>query len=370
MNLRSAFALLADQGPLSRLDLARLTGLSKVTAGQLLARLGELGLVTVVGSRPGARGPNAEVYGVVGSAAYVVGLEVAPREVVASACDLLGNEGQRVTTRMPARGPSGDPRTAVESAVTRALEAAGVGRNRLRGVAIGVPGLVDPDLGDVTFSFDLPRWRPGLRADLSRALRLPVTVDNDVNLAAVAEQRLGAARGEEDFVLVWVGRGVGSAIVLGGEVRRGAAGAAGELGYLPVPGIELPVHVSRRDKGAFQRLVGEEAVLALARERGCDHRSAVDALRSGDAALVEEVARRLAVGVAAVCAVVDPRLVVVTGPLGGAGGEPLAAGVAEAVARIAPVQPRVVPSQVDGAAVLRGAHLVALDGLRQRLPAR
>jgi predicted NBD/HSP70 family sugar kinase len=369
MNVRAALALLVDHGPLSRAELARLTGLSKVTAGQLLARLGELGLAEVVGARSGARGPNAELHGIVASAAYVVGLDVGPTGLTASACDLLGNEGPRVRVTVPRRGPKGDPGLTVPTAVQRALDAASVPRGRLRAVVIGVPGLVTPERGDVGFSFDLPRWGDGVRADLTARLGVPVTIDNDVNLAAVAEQRDGAARGVSDFVLLWVGRGIGSAIVMGGEVHRGASGAAGELGYLPVPGVELPRHISRRDKGAFQRLAGEEALLEAARQHGVTAKSLPAAIGSGDPGLLDDVAHRLAVGVAAVCAVVDPGLVVLSGPVALAGGAELCERVAQAVGAIAPVHPRVALADLGEAAVLRGAHLVALDGARHVLAA-
>ena len=365
MNVRAALALLVEHGPLSRAELASLTGLSKVTTGQLLGRLGELGLAEIVGTRSGARGPNAEVHGIIASAAYVVGVDVGPRELTASACDLMGHEGPRVSRRVPARGPLSDPRTAVEAVADQALKAADVSRKRLRGLAIGLPGLVQPETGDVSFSFDLPRWKEGVRDSLAASLCIPVTIDNDVNLAAVAEHRHGAAVGVQDFVLLWVGRGIGSAIVLSGEVHRGASGAAGELGYLPVPGVDLPHHISRRDKGAFQRLAGEEAILEAARKHGVHAITAPEALAAGVPALLDDVAHRLAVGVAAVCAVVDPGLVVLTGPLAVAGGATLCERVAEAVASIAPVHPRVVPTGVADAAVLRGGHLVALDAVRQ-----
>ena len=228
----------------------------------VLLRLAELGLVDVVGSRTGTRGPNADVYGVLPSAAYVAGVDVGPAGLTASVCDLVGSEGPRVYLPVDPEATVQDPVGSVRRVVADALAAAGAPAERLRAVTVGMPGLVEPTSGDVTFSFDLPQWHAGARLELAAAFGVPVAVDNDVNLAAVAEQREGAAVGVDDFVLLWVGRGIGSAIVLSGEVHRGASGAAGELGYLPVPGVDLPRHISRRDKGAFQRLAGEDAVLS------------------------------------------------------------------------------------------------------------
>lgn len=373
MNVRAALALLLEHGPLSRAELGQVSGLSKVTASQLLGRLAELGLVEVVGGRSGARGPNADVYGVVASAAYVVGVHVGPTVVSASACDLVGAEGPRIEVPAPGAAdgggarPADDPVPAVLAAVAGALEAAGAPADRLRAVTIGLPGLVEPGTGDVAFSFDLPHWRAGVRQRLQDALDVPIAVDNDVNLAAVAEHREGAARGLDDFVLLWVGRGIGSAIVLSGRVHRGASGAAGELGYLPVPGVELPTHISHGDKGAFQRLAGEEALLASAAAHGLEGADLEDAVCravAGSSGFLDDIAHRLAVGVAAVCAVVDPALVVLTGPLARAGGATLCDRVADAVATIAPVHPRVVPAGIPQNSVLRGAHLSALDAAR------
>ncbi len=103
-----------------------------------------------------------------------------------------------------------------------------------------------------------------LSADLGR----PVTIENDVNLAAMAERAVGAAQGVEDFVLVWIGVGLGLATVLGGRPHRGVGGAAGEIGYLPVPGAKLPTDLDHPATGAFQSLVGAQAVLPLAAEYG------------------------------------------------------------------------------------------------------
>src|SRR5947208_16131019 len=90
LNDRSALELLLAHGPLTRAQLGELTGLSKVTASQLVERLEERGLVVRVGEQVGGRGPNAQLYAVVPSAAYVVGVEVGPQHVKAAAADITG----------------------------------------------------------------------------------------------------------------------------------------------------------------------------------------------------------------------------------------------------------------------------------------
>ena len=147
------------------------------------------------------------------------------------------------------------------------------------------------------------------------ALALPVEVDNDVNLAAIAELTVGAARGSGDFVLLWGEEGIGAAVVIDGRLHRGATGGAGEVGFLPLPGTPLVRKVGVNNAGGFQELAGGKAVLALAREHGLRAGTAESALRAairtpgkGDD-VIAELGHRLAVGLAAIVAVVDPELV-------------------------------------------------------------
>jgi predicted NBD/HSP70 family sugar kinase len=189
----------------------------------------------------------------------------------------------------------------------------------------------------------------------------------------MAERTVGAARDVDDLVLFWVGRGVGLAVILGGRLHRGATGAAGEIGYLPAPGVPLPAAGSEPDKRAFQRLVGAEAVSALAAEHGVVADDAAGAVRAALAAgspaqaFLAELADRLAIGVAAVCAVVDPALVVLAGEVGAAGGGPLCDLVTRAMARVVQFRPVLVPTSVPDAPVLRGALLTAVDQAREAM---
>ncbi|MET8046601.1 ROK family transcriptional regulator [Streptosporangium sp. NPDC005286] len=372
LNDRAALELLLSSGPLTRAELGEHTGLSKVTAGQLLARLQERDLVAVVGEQAGGRGPNAALYGVVPSCAYVAGLDVLPDRISAGIADITGTLVAEVSA-----DPSGhdDPVRLVRGAVGQACGATGIGADRLRAFVIGTRGVVDPGTGDVRFSFDLPSWHNGVLAELRRDLGVPVTIENDVNLAALAERAHGAALGVDDFVLVWAGVGQGLGVMLGGRLHRGFTGGAGEIGWLPVPGEPLPTDVSEPQSGSFQRLVGGDAVAGLASAYGIG--SAADAtpvgervrtaVAEGAEAFLDELAGRLAVGVAAVAVVLDPGLIVLSGDVGRAGGDALAARVQDAVARVCPSQPRVVVSRVRGNPVLRGALVSALQQAREQV---
>ena len=201
--------------------------------------------------------------------------------------------------------------------------------------------------------------------------------ENDVNLAAIAEAHSGAAQGARDFALVWVSRGVGLAVLLGGRLHRGITGAAGEIGYLPVPGAPVPRDVSHQAQGSFpgsfQQLVGGDVVRTLAAAHGFDSATAADAVEqavaAGDAgaAVLDEMARRLALGVAAVGVVLDPGLVVLAGDVGRAGGTALAERVQREVAAIVPVSPQVMTTGVPADPVLHGALLTGLEAVREEV---
>jgi predicted NBD/HSP70 family sugar kinase len=374
LNDRAALELLLTGGPLTRAQLGEHTGLSKVTASQLLARLEDRGLVTVAGELAGGRGPNAALYAVVPSSAYVAGMHVEHDEVSAGVADVTGTVVAEVSVNP---GDAQDPVELVRGAVVTACASAGVSPESLRALVIGSPGVMDPRTGDPRLAVNLPEWHEGVLDALRAELGRPVTIENDVNLAAMAEQAAGAAVGADNFVLAWLGVGLGLAIVLGGRLHRGASGAAGEIGYLPVPGVPLPHDVTHPATAALQSLVGAHAVLQLAARHGFAHPAADAAVRAAVAAadageqrgcdFVAELARRVALGIAAVSVVLDPGLVVLGGDVGRAGGPALADRVEAEVGRSYPARPRVVPTGISGEPVLRGAILAAVAKARATL---
>ncbi len=372
LNDRAALNLLFAEGPQTRAQLAAATSLSKVTASQMVERLESRGLIEAIGTRAGNRGPNAQVYAVVGSYAYVVGINVGPGFIVAACADLVGEIKGRVELELT----DGDPPVEV---VRRAVEAAAVAADttvdKVSRVMLAAPGIIDPGSGDIGFAWDLPTWHRGLHDALEADLGKPVVIENDVNLAAVAEHREGAAQGVDDFVYVWFSRGLGVGIVLGGKLHRGANGGAGEIGYLPVTGTTLPEGpVTRRAKGSFQRLIGADVIETLGENLGITGNDAVDKLAHAvtddegkNAEFLDQVADRMALGVSSVCSVLDPALIVLGGEVGYAGGEALADRVTAALPRIAPMEPKVVVGTADTEPVLRGAVKVALDTVRDEL---
>lgn len=386
LNDRAALELLLTEGPLTRTQLGTRTGLSKVTASQLLSRLEERDLVQVVGSRAGGRGPNAALYAVVPESAYVAALDVSAQRVTATIADITGEVVADVGVDPTV---SDDPVSLVHTAVRRLVETAGVPLDKLRACVIGTPGVVDPRTGDIRFSFDLMSWHEGvleaLRADLERS----VMIENDVNLAALAENAEGTAEGVPEFVLIWLSAagGVGMSTMIDGRIHRGRSGGAGEIGYLPVPGAPLPTDVglsggyeSLRSDGdrelphGFQALVKAGQVVKLAAEHGITGEDVTEVVRSASEAdtpeadaFLDAFAERLARGIAAVSVVLDPGLVVLGGDVAQAGGTKLAERVQDATARIAPNGTEVGLGRVEGSPVVRGALLHALERARDEV---
>ncbi|MFF7869700.1 ROK family transcriptional regulator [Streptomyces qaidamensis] len=418
INDRLALRLLQQEGPLTAGQLKQLTGLSRPTVADLVERLTAAGLIAVVGEAgEQRRGPNAKVYGIVADRAHLAALDVRTEGVAVAVADLVGRVLAEAS--VPIGGDAGTG-PAVEQAVTLVERAAKeAGADRLHTVGIGAPGLIDPSSGELRDSTGLPEWHRRLVAALQE--RLPearVSVENETNLAALAEQRDGAARDRDTFVLLWLGHGTGAAVVLDGALRRGASGGTGEIGFLPVPGTTaLPT--STDCEGGFHSLAAAAAVVDLAVECGVPvaagrEPSVVGVVRAAAAVVREAVGRvpcaaspdrvsgaappgrpdgvpeaaagassagdsgpalrfldaladRVAVGVASVVAILDPGCVVLGGEVGQAGGAALAARVQDRIARMTPLPTEVRATTLGGGAVLRGALLTARERAQEEL---
>ncbi|MEU3884106.1 MULTISPECIES: ROK family transcriptional regulator [Streptomyces] len=382
MNDRAALDLLLEHGALSRTRIGKLTGLSKPTASQLLARLEAAGLVVATGTSEGRPGPNAQLYTVNARAAHVAGLDVNGRRIAAAVADVTGRTVGEFELATPGRRTDSVVRQ-VADALDGAVKDAGLARADIHRIVIGTPGAFDPGTGRLRYASHLPGWHsPTLLDELAAFLPMPVEYENDVNLVAVAEQRLGAARGHEDFVLLWNEEGLGAALVINGRLHRGFTGGAGEVGFLPVPGTPLVRQVVRANSGGFQELAGAQSVPRLARSLGIDTPQqpyaevAADLLARAagayeeDAALTEllrQYAQRLATGLASVTAVLDPGLIVLAGGAVAAGGEVLRSLIQSELAELAASRPRLVVGEIDRTPVLRGALERALADTRDEV---
>jgi predicted NBD/HSP70 family sugar kinase len=395
INDRLALEHLQREGPLTAGQLKTMTGLSRPTVADLVERLQESGLIRVVGEAGSERrGPNARLYGIVADRTHLAALDVRTDSVSVVVADLLG---RRLAEASLPIGDAAEPGPAVERAAAlvertaKDAEAAqhttqgagaarrtgrGAGAATLHSVCVGAPGLIDPSTGELRDTTGLPAWHRMLVAALQERLPARVIVENETNLAAVAEQRLGAASDRDSFAFLWLGHGVGAGIVLDGRLRRGVSGGAGEIGFLPVPGTSgIPSAVDCA--GGFHSLAGSAAICELGERYGLAAGAAAQeppaagvvraAVAEGRHDFLDALADRLALGAAAVAAVLDPGCVVLGGETGHAGGEPLASRVEARVARLSPLRTRVRAGALGGAAVLSGALLTAGEAARGEL---
>lgn len=368
-NERVALSLLLEHGVLTRNRIGELSGLSKPTTSQIVSRLESAGLIEAVGEISAGRGPNAVSYGVRSERLFGIAIDVSRTVIRSTVVDAGGGEHpvvQRVIDQSEKRSAVAD----IQGAIELACVAAKVCPDDVQMVAIGVQGSIDPRTDELNFIGDMPGWPgKGIRKHLETALGLAVHIDNDVNLAAIAERREGAGANSTSFILFWMGEGLGLAFDLAGTVHRGAAGGAGEIGYLPVPWNAASIDANAHE---LQDLVGGPAVTAIAREHGVpgiDDEAVLSALAQHPAhqGVFTEVARRVALGVIPVLAILDPELIVLGGPVGTAGGELLAELVRQEIEGTTPWHPRVTCSAVPVYPVLRGAREVLIHQVRAHL---
>lgn len=363
----AVFTLIATDGPLARADIARSSGLSKATVLAVVERLRARGVIERVSTTETRRqpGPRPGLYRAVPSAAFGIGLEI-HRGGVDVDVRGLGDVPLVRLTHPVTRHPVLDD---VIAAVGLACDQAGVSAEEAAVVIASVGGGVDPQTGRL-LSWDLPDWQGDLVHGLMDALHAPVELENETNLWAIAERQIGACRDQPDFMLLTLSttNGVGGALVLGGEIRRGRMGLAGELGYLPVAvesGGDDRVAVARD----FRTLVEGDAIRALS-PAAADPVGLVRAASAEPASpVLQALSERIAHALAAVLVSVDPGAFVIAGDLGLAGGVELAGRVRDHLravfASLGVEPPEVVVSTAGDEPVHRGLTVLVQRRLRE-----
>lgn len=366
MNEKVLIDHIRRNGPLSRADLARSSGLSKPTVSLALANIERAGLVRAAGTRTGVPGPAAILYEVRPEAGFVLGLDVGREYLRGAIADLTGTIRSKSSPRSTAT--EGHGRVVELVALGKALLAeAGLTSSDITQTVIGSPGVYDPKRDALALAGDLPGWdSPAVLVDLREAFGSTVMVENDIDVAALAERAHGHGRNVDSFAFISVGTGLGMGLVLGGKLHRGAHGAAGEIGYMPFSeghGTDLE---DARQRGSFEAASTAAAVVRAATRAGVVDASSAQqvfsAAEHGDgaaAAVVAEEALLVAKAVCAVITVVDPDLVVLGGGIGQAPG--FMAAVQVNLATMAPVLPTVKTSALGADAVVQGCVAAGLD---------
>ena len=362
------------EGPITRPQISTATSLSKPTVSAAVSRLEHAGLVHAAGRRSGLRGRKPIAYVVSPQAGFVVGGDIGGSNVRVAASDLFGEpicDLKRATTKDGSRSVG----VQILEMVTEVIDAAAATHGRPLALGISSPGVVDQKSGRVTsLAYNVV---PEGGFDPLEVIRdrfdLPVLVENNVNLAAVGEKWFGLARGVSTVVFIAIGAGIGMGIIIDDELVRGAHGAAGEIGYLPLVGD--PFNPRHRLHGGLEDEVAASGIVAAFNERRrADDPQLASALEvfelavqenAAARAVVDHVASRVGAAIATVCAIIDPELVVLGG---GIGSSPLLLRpVRGSAAALVPITARIETSMLGERAALQGAVAVALQVARAQL---
>jgi predicted NBD/HSP70 family sugar kinase len=328
-------------GTASRSDLARTTGLSRTTVTSLVSDLQGRGLIVEQADarvEPSGRGRPPVLLRLDAAAGSALGVDFGHRHVRVAVADL---SSAVLAERFHEVEVDHSPHEALDAAAelaTEVLAEAGVERSRVIGAGMALSGPIDRHTG-VVGSTVLPGWA-GIQAgeELSRRLEIPVELDNDANLGALAEVSFGAGRGFADVVYVMMSSGVGAGLVLGGRLYHGASGIAGELGHVQVRTEGAVCRCGSR--GCLETVASTGALLSLLRPtHGADLtlHDMLDLVADGDLAarrVVNDAGRAVGRAVADFSNFLNPAAIIVGGDLSPAG-EPLLAGVREMIDRYA-----------------------------------
>ncbi len=373
-NLASVLEALRERQPAARADLAARTGLSKPTVGASLRSFEAAGLIREFGRSTGRRGPAASLYELVPDAVLVLGIDIGARYLRAVLADLDGREVDEMSLRLP-RARADD----VIEGVRAIAERMSARKSSVELAVVGTPGVIDPASGRISAAPNIEGW-DGVLAEhlLSDALGVPVLVENDVNLAALGEQQAGAGRDADSFAYLNIGSGLGAGIILHGTLHRGARGAAGEVGFLPV-GDDPFARRHREHGGPMEERLSSHALVEIAKQMSNSTRSTLqapfdvqaifDSARCGDPLgreLVRYTAEQISVCVAGLTAVVDLELVLLGGGIG-VNGDLLLADARAATAKLVPAAPRIECASLGKHAISTGAVAAGLEAARRRV---
>lgn len=311
---------ITSAGPISRASLAKQVGLSKQTISEIVSDLEQDGWITETGRTAGHVGRSATTYELVPDAAFVCGVDLGGTKVRAAIIDLTCTVVSELTEPTDARGGT-DVAQQIGRLCRDAAAQAGVDWSKVMFATVGVPGVPDRRTGSVRMAPNIDKIGDMDFADaLEVELGFGVQVENDVNLAAIGEQWSGCASDVDNMAFVSLGTGIGAGIIVGGQIIRGAMGAAGELGFLPF-GAD-PFEPGSLRAGALERQAGSFGIANRYWEltgKQVQVKDLFDLAQAGDEdaqTVLDETARLVARLIATIGAVVDPSMIVLGGSIG------------------------------------------------------
>jgi predicted NBD/HSP70 family sugar kinase len=328
-NRRRIIDALRERGIASRAELARITGLSRSTVSTIVADLLEAGFATerengVPEPKEAQTGRPPVMISLDGSAGLVIGLDFGHRHLRVAVSDLAHTVLAETWGEMDIDHSADNGLDSAGEFVARVLDEAGVDRGRVIGAGMGLPAPIDRASGTVQSSSIVPGWvGVDAAAEASRRLEMPVEVENDANLGALAELVWGAGQGKSDVAYIKIATGIGAGFISAGRLHHGVAGTAGEIGHTVV--AEGGPVCRCGNRGCLETLASTRAItdlLTMSRGEEISTRRLLELSATGDAAaqrLIGDAGRAVGVAVANLCNLVNPGCVIVGGDLSAAG---------------------------------------------------
>ncbi|MEV0779802.1 ROK family transcriptional regulator [Streptomyces sp. NPDC050428] len=366
-NLERVVRAVRMAGSLTQAEIARSTGLSAATVSNIVRELREGGTVEVTPTSAGGR--RARSVSLSGDAGIVVGVDFGHTHLRVAVGNLAHQVLAEESEPLDVDASSAYGFGRAEELVERLIEATGIGRQKVIGVGLGVPGPIDVVSGTLGSTSILPGWT-GINPseELAGRLGVPVYVDNDANLGALGELVWGSGRGVKDLAYIKVASGVGAGLVIEGQIYRGPGGTAGEIGHITLDESGPVCRCGNR--GCLETFTAARYVLPLLRSshgRDLTMERVVQLAREGDPGcrrVIADVGRHIGSGVANLCNLLNPSRVVLGGDLAEAG-ELVLAPIRESVSRYAiPSAARqlsVLPGALGGRAEVLGALALVLS---------
>jgi predicted NBD/HSP70 family sugar kinase len=369
LSRRSVFEALLHRSPISRADLAKVTGLSKQTTSEVIDAFEQQGLVRPVGRTSGNVGRTAVLYELSAEGGHVLGIDLGARLTVTLA-DIAGRVLAETDEPTDSRGGA----WALEQIARLADRLARDNHthpSRIRSIVLATPGVVNPRSGAIEMAPNITGLgHLNVVGLLSEKLGSPVAIENDINLALLGEIWHGCAQNVANVAFLALGTGVGLGLYVNGQLVRGENGAAGEIGYLPIGGD--PLQAEARLQGCLEYQVGANGIVRRYREAGGSEldsaREVFERAQAGDplaTAVIDETARLTGLAAATVVATVDPQLIVLGGSVGARAD--FADRVARVLLRLAPRPVEIRTSTLGKRAGVVGALSVALNKLHDEL---
>ncbi|GAA3376893.1 ROK family transcriptional regulator [Streptomyces sannanensis] len=350
-NLERVVRAVRMAGSLTQAEIARTTGLSAATVSNIVRELKDGGTVEVTPTSAGGR--RARSVSLSGSAGIVIGVDFGHTHLRVAVGNLAHEVLVEEAEPLDVDGSSAEGFDRAEALVNRLIEATGIGRDKVIGVGLGVPGPIDVETGRLGSGSILPGWSGISPADeLSERLRVPVYVDSDANLGALGELVWGSGKGVKDLAYIKVASGVGAGLVINGRIYRGPGGTAGEIGHITLDESGPVCRCGNR--GCLETFAAARYVLPLLQAgHGPDltMERVVRLAAEGDPGcrrVIADVGRHIGSAVASLCNLLNPSRVVLGGDLAEAG-ELVLGPIRDSVTRYA------IPSAAGQLSVLSGA---------------